>query len=359
MELSTLNINNFRNLNAVQIEPVNTFNFFSGDNGAGKTSILEAVHFLSHGRSFRNVGVKPLINDQAKSFIIKADINGDSDLVKHVGIEKSEKVFKGRINGIEAFRISQFSELLPVITIHPGSFGLLTETPSSRRAFLDWGLFFSDPRFKSEWQKYHVALRQRNAGLRAQLPKRDIHCWNVQLVEHGEYLSQARDRYLTQIQQIIPDICHQLESQLEIKSIYRTGWSKGMSLADSLVAQVERDLSLGYTYSGPHRADFSISFNNKGVAKFASRGQIKLITVLLKLAQAYYFVKQSKTTCVLLLDDIASELDEKYLSLAMRVVADLKLQVFLTSVSSGAYNKLDFHSSAMFHVEHGVVDRVL
>lgn len=359
MELSKLSILNFRNLVSAQIEPINSFNFFSGENGSGKTSILEAIHFLSHGRSFRNVGIKPLINHGCRSFILNSMIIDNLTLKKNIGIERFEKSVKGRINGIDISKVSQITELLPVIVFHPGSFGLLTESPASRRAFLDWGLFFADPCFKLEWRKYQLALRQRNAALRRRLPKKDIQCWDSQLVEHGEYLSKSRESYLHIIQQSIPELCEQLGSKLVLEFKYRKGWQSGGSLKDLLVEQIERDLVAGYTFSGPHRADFSVDFNGNSVAKFASRGQIKLITVLLKLAQADYFVKHSNSTCLLLLDDIASEFDMGSLSLVMDVVAKLGLQVFLTSVTTGSYEQLNLRDSAMFHVEHGTVDRVL
>ena len=224
-----------------------------------------------------------------------------------------------------------------------------------RRAFLDWGLFFADTGFHDRWVRYARALKQRNAAIRQGSSPRQIHQWNTVLAENGEYIARQRENYLAQIMEGLPDTAEQFFWKDKILLNYRSGWSEDKSLIDVLNDNIDRDRQLGFTYAGPHRGDFSTRFCNHDASRFGSRGQIKMITLLLKLTQARIFSERFEQKCVLLLDDVASELDQGRQAQLITVVSDLKLQTFVASVERNPALYEGSERTRMFHVKHGEV----
>ncbi|HBS26922.1 MAG TPA: DNA replication and repair protein RecF, partial [Gammaproteobacteria bacterium] len=170
MQLQKLAIHNFRNLSSVVFSPTSGFNLFYGENGAGKTSILEAIHVLSHGRSFRGSSSRELIQYENNSFVVRG-VTVDRGRETSLAIERRHSTTIGKLDNEEVTAMSALSAHLPVQTVHPGSFDLLTGEPAHRRAFLDWGLYFADQFFRDQWKKYKRALSQRNAALKKHLSK--------------------------------------------------------------------------------------------------------------------------------------------------------------------------------------------
>ncbi len=356
MELRKLTIQSFRNLSSLTLAPGPGFNVFWGANGAGKTSILEAIHTLSQGKSFRSGAVRDLIQYQQSSFVISAELVRSGSL-HHIGIERSRERMRARIDYEDVGSIRELARNLPVISIHPGSFALITGEPAARRAFLDWGLFFADAGFHDHWLRYARALKQRNAAIRLGSSPRLIRQWDEALVEHGEIISRARQGYLQQIAEGLPSTAEQFSWQDKLALNYRWGWPDNQSLAEVLEQNIDRDRQLGFTFAGPHRGDFSTRFCDHDAARFGSRGQVKMITLLLKLTQARLFANQFDRKCVLLLDDVASELDQERQLQLIGVVYRLGLQTFVTSVEKNAELYRGASDTRMFHVKHGKLSR--
>lgn len=355
MELKQLAIHHLRNLSTVALSPATGFNVFSGENGAGKTSILEAIHVLSHGRSFRGASSRELIQYESPSFVVRGSIQ-DQDRIVTLAIERSVSTTQGKLNNQPVNSMSALSDHLPVQTVHPGSFNLLTGEPAQRRAFLDWGLYFSDQFYRHQWKQYKRALMQRNAALKKHQTDYLVQNWDSILIKSGNYITRARTDYLQALQLILPELSDYLGENAEIHLAYKRGWTKSATLDEEIEKNLERDRRLGFTYGGPHRADFETLYLQKDVAKFASRGQIKHVTLLLKLAQSKHFIVDTKSTCVLLLDDLGSELDKTRLARVLSVVSNLKLQTFITSVD---VSNLAFDENAtqkLFHVKQGKVE---
>ncbi len=355
MELQKLVIHHFRNLSSVEFAPVPGFNLFYGQNGAGKTSILEAIHVLSHGRSFRGSSSRELIQYENNSFVVRG-VTVDRERQVALAIERTHSTTIGKLNNDPVTSMSALSAHLPVQTVHPGSFDLLTGEPSHRRAFLDWGLYFSDRFFRDQWKKYKRALSQRNAALKKHLSKLEVQSWDQILIESGNYITEVRKTYLEGLLKLLPELADSLGEASKIDLLYKQGWSPSKTLDDEIHNNLERDRRLGFTYGGPHRADFETRYMAKDAAKFASRGQIKHVTLLLKLAQSQIFIQDTQKTCLLLLDDLGSELDQKRLGKVLTVVSKLNLQTFITSVDKSKILFDPQKKSKMFHVKHGEVE---
>ncbi len=358
MELLKLNINFLRNLNAVEIEPDVHFNVFYGENGAGKTSILEAIHVLSNGRSFRGSKVNPLIQHTENKLWVTGKIS-QQGRTQQVGVERSKRGLLARIDGKSIKSILYLSECFPTLALHPETFNFLSAEPAQRRSFLDWGTFHEDPRFIDSWRLYRQSLKQRNSALRQGLSKKSITLWEPSMVEAGEYINKCRKEYISKLLAELPALMNQFGQDHHIDIELKQGWSDHRGLQDSLEHSLEGDIKSGYTHPGPHRADVLVSLNTHSIAHHASRGQLKLVTVLLKLAQCSLFVRRKGSSCILLLDDLAAELDRKYFLKVLDVIIELKLQSFITTIEpirSLVGNKVPHK---LFHVKHGLVNEVV
>lgn len=358
MELLQLNIHSLRNLNSVEFETDSGFNIFYGENGAGKTSILEAVHLLSHGRSFRSSRINPLIQHQKSKLRVTGKVREQYSTYQ-LGVERSKRGILARINGANVQNILKLSECFPTLAMHPNTFNFLSEEPAQRRSFIDWGVFYENSRFVDNWRSYKKALKQRNAALRQGLGKEHISIWNEPLAEAGESINSYRKIYVSNIIHKLPELMFKFKQSYKIDMVLKAGWPEGISLLQALEDSIEKDIATGYTHAGVHRADLKVSLNSHPVSLYASRGQLKLVTVLLKLAQCSFLVKENKRSCVLILDDLSAELDKKYFLQLLDVVAELKLQAFLSTIDPIENLLKNRISHKLFHVEHGLVKEMV
>ncbi|HGG60069.1 MAG TPA: DNA replication/repair protein RecF [Gammaproteobacteria bacterium] len=352
MELTRLSIQNFRNIEALSFSPASSFNLFYGDNGAGKTSILESIHALSQGRSFRGASPRDLINNQSEKFMVSGDVR-DSRGVKHtLGVERSRSRLKGRVDFQDADSIARLAECLPLVSIHPGSFELITGEPGFRRAYIDWGLFFCDPQFRQCWPRYQAALKQRNAALKKGYGDEVVGHWDIVIGDCGETIDCARRRYVERVNEALPEAASFFSQSVEVAIEYRRGWDE-QPLLNALASRLESDRRLGYTFAGPHRADLVVKYQGNEASRFASRGQIKFLTVLLKLVQARLYQLDQEQACILLLDDLASELDSERLAALIRALSEMRVQTFVTSVEKNEELFPQGDGTRVFHVKQG------
>lgn len=356
MRVNSLDINNLRNLATVRIEPNPRLNFFSGDNGAGKTSILEALAVLSKGRSFRNGQVSSLIGPESPEFQVISKIQCQDGKQHQLGMERGKDRWTARHNGEEVTQLSDLTELLPYVLLEPSSHTLISGPPDGRRKFLDWGVFHVKHSFLSLWRRYSRALKQRNAALR-QSDQGVVESLDPQLITLGEELHRAREEYADKLAETLAVNLPMFNQTLEGMGLrYRKGWS-GESLAEALSQSVQRDMDRGATGPGPHRADLVLTLDNVSAKERLSRGEQKAMTAAMVMAQAQ-LICESGDRPLLLLDDLSSELDEEHLARVLNAGLGLGVQVWLTGTRVSPSIKACTDEYAMFHVEHGKVSRV-
>ena len=352
--LTSLFLDGVRNLKQTTLELGPNLNILYGENGAGKSSVLEAIHILSTGRSFRTRHIKNIIQHQQQAVTVSGVVSS-ADSETRIGIEKSPQKTTARLNRAPVQTISDLSKVLPLVVLHPSSYTLLTGEPAKRRAYLDWGAFHYDADFLSHWRAYNRVLEQRNAALRALSSAPQILLWDDQLIEHGIAVHEARECYLEQLNLTIPGLQEDLGFEYQINCSYRSGWGEHAEFAVALSEGLQRDRQLKYTYSGPHRGDLVVRLDKHKADAVASRGQLKLTTLLLKLAQAVQYRQTSATECLLLLDDLSSEFDEKHLEQITKTVLASGSQCLITTVNPESIPNNMGSAVEMFHVEQGKI----
>jgi len=359
MRVKSIDISNLRNLTSVQIEPDPCLNCFTGDNGAGKTSILEALAVLSKGRSFRAGQITSLIGPEQPYFQVVSNIESQSGKQHRVGMERRKDRWSARHNGEDVSQLSDLTGLLPYVLLEPGSHTLISGPPEGRRKYLDWGVFHVKHSFLILWRRYSRTLKQRNAALR--LSDQDVvESLNPQLIALGEKLHQVREQHADKLAGVLEKTLPVFNKTLDgIGFRYRKGWP-GESLEEALGHSIQRDLEKGATGPGPHRADLVLTLDGAPAKERLSRGEQKAMTAAMIMAQAQ-MICESGDRPVLLLDDLSSELDEAHLTRVLRAGMDLGVQIWLTGTEISpaimAGGVADGVSCAVFHVEHGVVTR--
>lgn len=355
--LTRLDIHNFRNIKALSLQPQPNFNFFYGENGSGKTSILEAIHMLGLGRSFRSRSAQQIITYEQTQLNVFGQLQNSLGSLTPIGIEKHK-------NGDSRMRVDQkdvistaiLAEILPILVINPASYNLLDAGPKFRRQFLDWGLFHVEQKFMQDWQRLKRALLQRNAALKAKRPPKEVETWDPEFISASLAIEEMRRDYFSQFTPIYNEAFAQI-SQLEgITLTYKQGWNESRTLEDVLASTFNRDMDLGYTQYGPHRSDLQVTINKVKVQDVLSRGQQKSVVYALRLAQGMLLQKTTGKNCVYLLDDLASELDDRLLRKMTQLLQALQSQVYITGVRlQGIEDFIATTKASVFHVEHGAI----
>ncbi len=356
MAFTRIDIFNFRNISTAKFNPAPLgVNLLYGQNGSGKTSLLEALYYLSVGRSFRSSKTGRIIKHETEKLSIFAQLLNPSNSITSVGIERNqESDLKIRIDNNNANSIAELAVLMPILMINAYWHHFFDAGPQVRRKYLDWGVFYHSPDFYPLWRQYQRALKQRNAALRDRLPRREIDVWTREMIQHAIRLNEARRKYLAQLFPSVLEIATTLLPQYKLNVAYYSGWSEGADYAEILEQSLHRDLTLGYTQFGPHRADLKVTLNACPAKDILSRGQQKLFVCGMIIAQGALLKTVSETRPIYLIDDLPSELDELSRSKVMALISKQEAQVFITAVERNILN-LAYPIAKVFHVEHGDV----
>ncbi|MBE0370025.1 DNA replication/repair protein RecF [Pseudoalteromonas aurantia] len=357
MSLTHLSLGDFRNIEAISLEPSPDINVIIGANGSGKTSLLEAIYFLSHGKSFRTNRHKLLIRHEQTRCSVHAKKQHLS-LSIPVGIGKdSSGETSLRIQGQSSRKVSELAQLIPVQVITPESYDLFFGGPKERRKFMDLGVFHVEHGFFQEWKDFNKVLKQRNAllKLRPNNYAEQIQYWDKEFVRLAEKINNHREAYISRFKTLFFDkIVSQIPvfSGLELR--YDEGWKE--SLAVTLKQQFHRDTKLGYTTKGPHKADFSFYIHGHSVESILSRGQLKLLLYALKVVQNSLIESETDKQSILLIDDLPSELGEETMQYVSTLLSQCQSQLFITAITTESISAVVEpmkRELKMFHVKHG------
>ncbi len=355
--LNQLQLTNFRNIETLCLEPSPEMTLLYGENGSGKTSILEAIYYLSVGRSFRTRHNNRIVREGADSFIIFGELHSE-DVRTTIGIEKSlHGAGQMRVNYTPVKTIAELARLMPAQFINPDSYQLLTDGPKHRRFFMDWGLFHVKHSFMDIWQKHKRVLSQRNAAIKSLRPENEIILWDEEYISLSETIHKKRGDYIHAFQPLFLEILREFTHVPDIQVIYKRGWSQGKDLVQCLEESLAKDRERGYTFYGPQRGDIQITVEGKPVQDILSRGQQKALVYAMHLAQGMLLYQQSQKACLYLLDDLPSELDTRSCRVLFGLLDVLPSQIFITGVHRDQLNQVCPQDSGheMFHVKHGEV----
>jgi len=351
MSLAELRLEDLRCLRQVELELDSRLNLVSGANGSGKTSVLEAIYLLGRGRSFRTRYTAQLIRHTTSRLWVHGRTAPEPG--HSLGVECArDGGLTIRIDRTPADSRVQLSEIFPVQVIDPGIHRLVEEGPAQRRRWLDWAVFHVEPDFMRHWQGYMRALKQRNAALKAGM---ETAPWDSELVRVGELLTAARARMVASLQALWGAALRRLGA-VEATLGFFQGWSRELSLAESLRFHHHRDQERGITGVGPHRFDVLLRVEGRAAREVVSRGQQKLLGVAMAVAMARHLSEAVGRPSTLLLDDPAAELDTERTEALLQTVRELGAQLVVTSLQ--AHDTRLGVPDAVFHVEHGSVKRL-
>ncbi|WP_249976389.1 DNA replication/repair protein RecF [Vreelandella olivaria] len=356
MSMTRLSLQGLRNLAPLDMSPSPRINVIYGVNGSGKTSLLEGIHILGMGRSFRTRQLKHAIQAEAPYMTLYGKLAGDPEVTLGVRRLRAQRELELRLRGDKSVRLADLVEAMPLQLINPDAFRLLEGSPAGRREFLDWGVFHVKHHFLDAWKRTRRAVKHRNALLRrGRIDPSEISVWEQELAIWGEQMDVLRRAWFSDFLPVFEQTLEQLLPVPGLTLRYARGWDKQRSLAEVLRDSRETDLQMGFTQQGPQRADLRIRLNKQPAVEVLSRGQQKLVVSALKLAQGRLLESTAKRHCIYLIDDLPAELDERHRLRFCKLLEDMQCQAFITSVDPTALSGMwqPETAVAMFHVKHG------
>ena len=359
MFLQTLQVRNVRAIEDADLQLSPRINLVTGINGSGKTSLLESIYLLGVGRSFRSNQIKTVINNKANELTVFGKLSNPGEDSLGISRDRAGK-FKVRINNIDQNKLSSLAHYLPVLIITPDSYKLLTSGPQHRRQFLDLSVFHVEHSFANQWQRYNRILKQRNAQLKNCKSYSELAIWDKEFVQLADSLDQARKEEFLHLKRHLEDIQGIFLPQYRVQYQYYSGWDSEtvQTLSEQLETCFNTDRRYGYTSIGAHKSDIKLSIDNHPVQDVLSRGEQKMLVNAMHLAQSKRLSVDLEKNCLLLIDDIQSELDHEKQQLLINELAKLtNVQLFITAITKMNLNK-DKLPVKVFHVEHGNISVV-
>ena len=342
---------NFRCIESADLSFKPGFNLIYGENASGKTSLLEALAYLGRGKSFRGATTGELVRHGESEFVLFGESESNSG-THRIGVRNSREGLEVRVDGSSEGGAGALAAALPLQLIDPEVHDLVAGGPETRRRFLDWIAFHVEHEHLATWRRFRRALRQRNAALKARSPGGAMRSWNSEFVEISQKLDASRRHALEIARETLEEYGLSLLGT-EIGFEYQQGWNREKPLLEVLEEGAERELQVGTTQYGPHRADLKIRYDERQARKLVSRGQQKLLASAMVLAAADTAQAALERPLLLLLDDPAAELDANALQRLMAAIAGLGCQVVATSLERASLDVPP--DAAVFHVEHGVL----
>lgn len=354
MGLKSIRLRGFRNLHTQVFSPAPSRSWIAGDNGSGKSSLLEAVYFVANGRSFRAAGPTRMVShDASEGFRIDSQYSHPDGLQSEVVARYDRHRLQFLVNSRLISSRSELNSLVPCRYLGPRVQELVSGPPKLRRAFLDWGLFHVKHFPTVHWRRYRKAVHQRIAALRSNAGARQLDGLEQEIVGVGCKISQARKAYLDELKL---DQCEN-SRDFDLQFEYRDEFLESEIAFSILADNRERESRLGYQLAGPHRAELRIRSQGRSAKDNLSSGESKLSAITLLLAQFRQLTTMRPDVGLLLIDDLRAELGDRAQSLVLDRIEGLSSQVVLTGTRID--DKFVKPGDQMFHVEHGEIHPVV
>lgn len=322
--LLRLAVRDYRNLAHVDLTPPPDGLVVIGENGQGKTNLLESIYYLQILRSARGARDQDLVRFGTDTFHIAATVETDTCHEIGVGFDRQQKRKRARVDGVVPERLSDALGALPSVMFSPADVELIAGAPNARRRFLDIVLALSAPGYLGALQRYRGALARRNAALReaarsGRVSAASVAVWEPPLAEHGATLWSARRAWVASVVDRFEQLCHDIGESAKVRIRYVSTLPSGdpphAALAGALAAALEEkrahDLRRGLTHVGPHRDDLAITLDGHDLRVFGSAGQHRTAAIALRMLEAATFTERSGRAPLFLLDDPFAELDAR------------------------------------------------
>ena len=361
MILKSLSLINYKNFASKAFEFDAKINCFVGNNGVGKTNILDAIYHLSFGKSYFNPVTSQNINHNADFFVIDGvyDKSEREEKVVISAKKGQKKVIKRNAKVYDRF--ADHIGFLPLVIISPADRDLITEGSDMRRKFIDGVISQSDKNYLANLLSYSKVLSQRNALLKYfaannTFDQDTLSVYNEQLVTYGQPIFEKRKAFLIQFAPIFQEQYKAISGATEEVSLTYQSALHDMPLEHLLTNTLAKDRMLQYTSVGIHKDDLAFEINGYPVKKFGSQGQQKTYLIALKLAQFNFIKKESGVSPILLLDDIFDKLDENRVTHIIELVNTNNFgQLFISDTHPDRTEEVvkKIHQSyELFHLGH-------
>lgn len=336
MHLQKLFLINFKNYKEAEMSFGPKFNCFVGNNGEGKTNLLDAIHYLSFCKSYFNAVDTQNIYHDAPFFVIQGEYSfGDGDMNIYCGLKRNEKK-QFKKNQKEYQRLADHIGLIPLVMISPKDEELIKEGSETRRKFIDGVISQLDKEYLEKLLSYNKILAQRNALLKhfaetRSYQRESLEIWDMQLAQAGEFIFTRRKEFLKEFIPVFRKYYQFISSKKEEVIIHYETQLNGGDFEKILQENVKRDCAAQYTTIGIHKDDLNFNIGDFAIKRSGSQGQQKSFLIALKLAQFDYLKSCKKVNPVLLLDDIFDKLDQSRVEQLMNIVNSEDFgQIFIT-----------------------------
>ena len=331
--VGTIRVQNIRTHRDFLVRIAPSVTVITGVNGAGKTSLIEALFVALQGSSFKSAD-KDIIRQGSSWYRIDVDYDDESTRIVKFDSEKALARKQFIVDGKTNYRLPQ-AHKYPVVLFEPDDLRLLGGSPTRRRQFIDRLVGQIDPQYSLALRRYERALKQRNALLKHLGVSDDaLFAWNVSLSEYGAYIIKQRLYFIEEINKTLNAVYSTISGTSDLVSIRYSHprVDSQQKLLSDLHSHAERDKILGFTSAGPHRHDVLFDFNNANAVDVASRGEIRSIILALKFIEVHITEQMTDRKPIILLDDVFSELDE--IRQKNLVTEFTNHQIIITSVSA-------------------------
>ncbi len=358
MYLKKLVLINFKNIAQAEITLSERLNCFVGDNGAGKTNVLDAVYYLSMSKSALTMTDGQSVRHGEDFFVVEGTYAGDSgsnDTVNCSFLRRSGKVLK--LNGKEYDRMADHVGRFPVVMVSPQDSVLITDAAEERRRYLNAFLSQLDRDYLASLMRYNAVLAERNRFLKSSSDEQMLQIYDMQLADHAARIYERRRDIIERMRPLVAEFYRQLSDDREQVEIEYRSELASASMGELLLASRERDIVNGFTTSGVHRDDMSLRIGGYPLRKYGSQGQQKSFLMSLKLAQYRILAEVCGERPLLLLDDLFDKLDTSRVENLLTLVAgDDFGQIFITDCNRSRLETILSRAGekyALFMVEGG------
>jgi len=368
MIIDKISILNFKNIEEAELTFSPKMNCFFGDNGMGKTNLLDALYYLSFTKNYTNLSDSQLITHD-RDFAVLQGYYAENETIEEIycGIKrKQKKIFKR--NKKEYERLSEHIGLLPLVMISPADSELIQGGSDERRKFVDMLICQYDKEYMRMLIHYNKALQQRNALLKPPSPLKGgwesedevFLLWEEQMAISGQIIYEKRKAFIEEFRPLFQTFYREISNNHETVNLTYESHLSQKSLNDSLREKRARDQLLGYTSVGIHKDDFYFLLDEYLIRKIGSQGQNKTYLIALKLAQFNLLVQKGASAPILLLDDLFDKLDAKRVEQIIHLVSQPTFgQIFITDTNRKYLDEILSgmkHNYKLFYVNKGQIN---
>ena len=358
MYLKQVWLDQYRNIQTTGIQPARHLTVLYGYNGQGKTNFLESVYLLGNARPFRSAKIPDLIFHGCKTAAVRGVVL-TAGVESDISLQLEHASRRVMVDGKTIQRAADLHGKLAVVIFSPDDTAMVKLGPETRRRYLDRSLYASNAGFLQDYHNYYRILKQRNALLKTK-QQEGLDLWTEQLATAGIKLMEHRQQYSERLNQLLQEKYQQIAGEREkVSVVYQPDVACSAednhreALLNILHNQREQDLKYKSTGRGPHRDDLSFLIGGRPLKGFGSQGQQRSFVLALKMAELEHLQETFGEPPVLLLDDIASELDRERMMNLLNYVRQQEVQVLITTTDVTPFLPVLQQDSKLFRVEEG------